>query len=457
MVTTAQEFEVHIDELPILIPERDLKAFDAESVALVLEFQAHGWTGRMSSNHHAIMRAPDGTATASVARRASRNRAGLNARRPLKQWLRKREREEQRRRNAFGLPAEDLQMASDNPPWRLARKQSYEARLRMQKLARDWWEDVVAAGSGKVIWQLMEDGEDNWMIAAGTREEKIVRIVAIGPAVDPAQVERMRAEAERFNQTEENHPMQEETGPQASAEGLIPCEEPGCGRWFPNKGALALHAQSHNPDGYPCPLCDKVMGSAAARGGHVRGKEHADDPRLPQALAMLKKGRSTIATHPKKKGAPARACEYCGEMKPALSIGGHHRGHKLAGDIKLADRGVATQTVKATTAPETPTQAVAAATAPPAPPEPLVVQAAPIATTTEPASVNGTGHAVMPTDLLNQVRALVNPELVGDLERLRARCEQLETDLEAMTKDRDELQALMDMISERRARTNANT
>jgi hypothetical protein len=169
----------------------------------------------------------------------------------------------------------------------------------------------------------------------------------------------------------------------------------------------------------------------------VHSKLHADDPRLPLVVrqmdgnrAVRRRAASDIRRRP-----GTRQCEYCGKVFPATSIGGHHRAHKIAGDVKLAER----QQSQSPAAP-------VAATPEAAKPEPLVVQAAP--TTLEPVSVNGTGHTAQPTDLLNQVRALVNPELVGDLERLRKECDDLRADLEAVTKERNDLKAWKDMMRE---------
>jgi hypothetical protein len=442
---TQSMVEAALEDLPELLDaEADLNGFEDDAVQLVMEYQLHGWTGRVSANHHVILRSPDGTATAAVQRKFKRNRGGQNARRPLNQWLQKRERERERKRsNAFGVaPAEDAPPpAGSKPPWQIATKQSYDARLRMQKMTRDWWDGIVAAGSGVMSWHLDEGGEDDWILADAKRESKEVRVVASGPATDPARVagvEMLVALAVDHFKPKEKHPMSE-AGPQTTGEQLpYPCLEPGCGASFGTQGALNLHSTKHDKTEYPCPLCDRVMPTPAALGRHVHSKLHADDPRLAHVVRRMDGGK-------KNRRLPARACEYCGKMFPAVSIGGHHRGHKAAGDVKIGHGGGTTQ-AKATTAPETPV-AAQAVTAPPASPEPLVVQALPTAVS-EPAAVNGTGHATQPSDLLNQVRALVNPELVGDLERLRKECDELLAELEAVTKERNELKAWKDMMRE---------
>jgi hypothetical protein len=388
----------------------------------------------VSANHHVILRSPDGTGTAAVQRKFKRNRGGQNARRPLNQWLKKRERErereEQHRRNAFGVKKDELPpLADSKPPWQSATEQSYEARLRMQKITRDWWERT--AGSDEVAWHLVEEGEDDWVLVDAKRKDMTFRVVATGPATHPArvgQIEQLMAAAVDHFKPKEKHPMSE-AGPQTTIELPYECKEPGCGASFKTQGGLNLHRTKHDSTEYPCPLCDRVMPTPAALGRHVHSKLHADDPRLPHVVRQMDGKRN--------RRMPSRACEYCGKVFPAASIGGHYRGHKNAGDVKRTDARVLAErddVQRPTTAPEA------------VQPEPLVVQAAP--TTVEPVSVNGSGHTAQPSDLLNQVRALVNPELVGDLERLRKECDDLRAELEVVTKDRDELKAWKDMMRE---------
>lgn len=472
---TAQHAEA--EETSILTP-KELRQFDHESVALVLEYQNYGWTGWLSANQHVILRAPDGDGTASVARKYRRRRSAEIMRRPLDQWLRRKEleRAEQERTDAFGRPAssEGDFVPSKNPPWQLATEQSYDALLRMQKLTRDWWDGVRLAGYGNTVWQLLEQGEDDWALVSGNREDKIIHIVAVGPAASSDDIEKLKANIAKTNQREGIHPM-EETGPPKKK---FACEEPGCTSSFDTRGALNLHQQVHVMDPKTCPLCPKQTTTPAAFGRHIRSK-HATDSRLPgilEALGMAPmKDREPVkpialtGTPPKKSTEPRaarvytlppRPCEYCGLVLAAKSIGGHHRGHVNVGHIKIADGGdAATQTLphgaKAITTPVSPPKAPEAVTEAPTKPEPLPVQAAPMAV--EPFVVNGTGKQETPEEVLNLIRTLVNPELVGENERLRAQNNKLTVDLEEMRRDRDDLQALMDMISERRTRTNAPT
>lgn len=66
--------------------------FDAASLALIAEYESHGWTFRVSSRGHAIGRSPDGEATCSIARRmASANRTRQNSEADLRRWLRQQE------------------------------------------------------------------------------------------------------------------------------------------------------------------------------------------------------------------------------------------------------------------------------------------------------------------------------------------------------------------------------
>jgi hypothetical protein len=464
---TAQQAEV--EETSILTP-KDLRQFDHESVALVLEYQSHGWTGWLSANQHVILRAPDGDGTASVARKYRRRRSAEIMRRPLDQWLRRKELErlEQERTDAFGRtpPPERGVQESDQPPWQIATKQSYDALLRMQKSTRDWWEGVVQAGSGKTLWTLHEEGDDDWILISGNREDKLSHIAATGRATHPLVIEGLQQKIDQANKREGNHPM-EETGPPKKK---FACEQPGCTSSFDTQGALNLHQQVHvmaSPQ--TCPLCPKETTTPAAFGRHIRAR-HATDPRLPgileaMGMAPMKERQPVKAiakngtplkkpTEPKVArvyGMPPRPCEYCALVLAAKSIGGHHRGHVNVGHIKIADGGdAATQVLpngaKAITAPVSPPEAPGAVTEAPAKPEPVVVRTVPMAV--EPFVVNGTGKHETPEDTLNLIRMLVNPELVGENERLRTRCDRLETDLIAKTAECEETQARLDMVKE---------
>lgn len=450
---TAQQFEVMIDELPVLTP-KDLRHFDKEAVDLVLEYQVHGWTGWLSANMHAIMRAPDGDGTASISRKYRRKRSAEIMRRPLDQWLRRREREREDRErvDAFGRPptSDSVKLESPDPPWQIATQQSYDARLRMQKATRDWWEGVREAGSGNTVWQLLEDGEDDWVLVSGKRADKLISIVSIGPATDPSQLEKLRLQIEQTNKREGKHPMDNE-GPQTAVkeEKKYLCPEPGCKDLpsFKNQSGLNLHANTHNAAGFECPLCDRVLRTPAARGVHLSGNVHAGDPRLAKARAALKKN---VATKPYKNlpEGTLRNCEYgCGKELPPMSMGGHHRWHQQQGHTKTTEHGDgATQPVKAIAVPDSPPKAPAAATEAPAKREPVVVAAVPVVV--EPVAVNGTGKKDSPEALLSMVRTLVNPELVGENERLRTRCERLEEELIAKTAECEEIQARLDMVKE---------
>lgn len=64
----------------------ELKRYDAEARELVLRMIDDGWSGRISSRGHAILRAPDGKSTASVSPNYHRSRAGKNAEAVYRRW-----------------------------------------------------------------------------------------------------------------------------------------------------------------------------------------------------------------------------------------------------------------------------------------------------------------------------------------------------------------------------------
>lgn len=70
------------------ITRADMAGFDAKCIDLAMEAQELGWTGKMSSKGHMIMRAPDGETTFSISRRWTNGRAGMNMRSNLERWKR---------------------------------------------------------------------------------------------------------------------------------------------------------------------------------------------------------------------------------------------------------------------------------------------------------------------------------------------------------------------------------
>lgn len=66
----------------------DLRTFDEEGRALLLDMQEKGWVGRRTSRGHVLMYAPDGEHTLTFSRESLRGRAGRNARGYFTRWLR---------------------------------------------------------------------------------------------------------------------------------------------------------------------------------------------------------------------------------------------------------------------------------------------------------------------------------------------------------------------------------
>lgn len=65
-----------------------LNGFAKERAALVREMEDHGWRGRLTSNGHAFMLAPDGELTCSVTpKTGSPTRADANSRMVFRRWL----------------------------------------------------------------------------------------------------------------------------------------------------------------------------------------------------------------------------------------------------------------------------------------------------------------------------------------------------------------------------------
>lgn len=70
----------------ISLTRADVPGHDDQAKDLIVEMVALGWTGRLSSKGHAIMRSPDGESTSSIARDSKRGRSGRNARADFERW-----------------------------------------------------------------------------------------------------------------------------------------------------------------------------------------------------------------------------------------------------------------------------------------------------------------------------------------------------------------------------------
>jgi hypothetical protein len=66
----------------------NLAGFSPKKARLVRKMEDHGWTGRVSSNGHAIMRCPDGETTCSVSPKMGSGRGLLNDEQTFKRWMR---------------------------------------------------------------------------------------------------------------------------------------------------------------------------------------------------------------------------------------------------------------------------------------------------------------------------------------------------------------------------------
>lgn len=68
------------------ISRHELRRFDAQATALILEAVAAGWIGYISNRNHAILYAPDRRGTISISRDSKRGRSGRNADAAYRRW-----------------------------------------------------------------------------------------------------------------------------------------------------------------------------------------------------------------------------------------------------------------------------------------------------------------------------------------------------------------------------------
>lgn len=69
-------------------PLRLTSGFDPERIALIRLMEEDGWTGRISKQGHAIMRAPDGVSTCSISPKVKNGRSGENVGAEYRRWKR---------------------------------------------------------------------------------------------------------------------------------------------------------------------------------------------------------------------------------------------------------------------------------------------------------------------------------------------------------------------------------
>jgi predicted RNA binding protein YcfA (HicA-like mRNA interferase family) len=64
--------------------------FEPWARTLIRQMEDDGWTGRISTRHHAIMRSPDGTETCSVKPKVEAPRDRQNVGKEYRRWLKTR-------------------------------------------------------------------------------------------------------------------------------------------------------------------------------------------------------------------------------------------------------------------------------------------------------------------------------------------------------------------------------
>lgn len=71
-----------------MISRAELRDF-GEAADIIKGFLDAGWSGRISTNGHAILRAPDGVTTVSVSKAKGDHRALTQAKSDLRRWLKR--------------------------------------------------------------------------------------------------------------------------------------------------------------------------------------------------------------------------------------------------------------------------------------------------------------------------------------------------------------------------------
>jgi hypothetical protein len=409
-------------EMPTLT-RRDLRAFDTEALALVMRAQDYGWRGRMGTNGHVFMRAPDGVATMSVTRSSLRGRSGRNAKAELERWIKANPQyapdsltshpagEPAAPGAAFGAPAPVPE--ADWDPGVLPAATLIE--VRRQGVAQ-WLLDNPQV-QGTKLWEAWAEPEvdpHRWYVVdlRGDRPKVIGR----GKNLPEQEMQQMlRARHPRMFKGEPRVVREHVNMQGGNTMRVMLCDYEGCEYRTDHAGALNLHRKKHEPVEIvtcPHPGCGREMAKTAMP-QHARS--HADNAptRCPRCGKVLvgQRGLSSHLTrsHP---GIDREVIAHAGEVPVARPV--------VTGDTPVADGAV---------------------------------------TVTSPVGdVTGGGvlneyleHVPEGADAEAQVaavRAIVAAPLVAEMRRLRADNERLELQVKELTDSSGELQAKISLMRE---------
>jgi hypothetical protein len=258
----------------ILQAGRELKHFDDTATRLVLEMQAHGWRGHMTSTGHAFMYAPDGTTTTSVSRESLRGRAGRNARAAFERWQRaqRQAREEAERTNAFGLTAEQVAKGDSFMPTVEGKPAptALIAEIRRSEDYRAWvekWPNAKIALANSTISLPEMDRPREWAAFDITVTPPVLIAHGSQCDVDQAWLELQKDKPELFGaiETDDNT-----DGGQAVK--MYVCGTEDCKMQFESAGALNLHRSAKHPELLTCPVegCGRQVRGHGGLGAHMR-------------------------------------------------------------------------------------------------------------------------------------------------------------------------------------------
>lgn len=275
----------------ILQAGRELKHFDDTATRLVLEMQAHGWRGHMTSTGHAFMYAPDGETTTSVSRESLRGRAGRNARAAFERWQRaqRQAREEAERTNAFGLTAEQVAKGDSFMPTIEGKPAptALIAEIRRSEAYREWvekWPSAKIALANSTISLPEMDRPREWAAFDITVTPPVLIAHGSQCNVDQAWLELQKDKPELFGQIEDT------SGGQAMK--VYVCNIEGCTMQFESAGGLNLHRSAKHPELLTCPVegCGRQVRGHGGLGAHMRSHRPSK-----KDLAAVVESATTVA------------------------------------------------------------------------------------------------------------------------------------------------------------------
>lgn len=283
----------------VKLTRADLRNFDAEATALVMDATEAGWTGQIGNRGHVFMFAPDGVTTMSIAR-SSRGRTGKNARSEFTRWQREQE-SKPATGASFGtptpLPDVDvglMGLVKQYGPMATTVLAGIKRSEKTQAFFTAWRDkhptNPLAPMAVGLPGETLEGADPTaWYVYDKRRPPTLIDH---GPGITEQD-----AWNEVIRATTPNKPAPAPVEAPTAGDDvrIFKCEQ--CGKEYQKAGALNLHITAKHPIDLECPECGRIVKGQGGLGAHMRShRKKAEAAAAPEAEVTV--DDTTVAPPP---------------------------------------------------------------------------------------------------------------------------------------------------------------